>query len=137
MIKPIYIYCKPEQKTKVQEIALKVSQSMNVPITVVTSMDELPNNITEVVEDTHDEETNKSIQQEVNPIKRGQLAAAIAHIQSQIEIPDIDTREFKIPDIPQDEYVVNTIHVQKEQRQKFIKDQQAKARRYINKHYKK
>lgn len=137
MIKPIYIYCKPEQKTKVQEIALKVSQSMNVPINVVTSMDELPNNITEAVGVTNDGETNKSIQHEVNPNKQEQLAAAITNIQSQIEIPDIDTREFKIPDIPQDEYVVNTIQVQKEQRQKFIKDQQAKARRYANKHYKK
>lgn len=137
MIKPIYIYCKPEQKAKVQEIALKVSQSMNVPITVVTSVDEPPNNITEEVGVTNDSETRKSIQQEVNPNEREQLAAAIVHIQSQIETPDIDAREFKIPDIPQDEYMVNTIQAQKEQRQKFIKDQQAKARKYANKHYKK
>lgn len=132
-MKPLYIFCKPEQKAKVDEVAQKLSKSLDTPITVITNMKELPKDISEIIGVDQDE--NGDTRKTVVPTKgldAEALATIITNIQEHIEVPEI-----KLPEPPEIEYCVDTIRLRKERQEKFNRDQQAKARRYLNKHYRK
>lgn len=132
-MKPIYIFCKPEQKVKVTEVAMRMSESLNTSITVITDMKELPKDISEII--GVDEDPNGDIRKTVVPTKgldAEALATIITNIQENLEVPEI-----KIPEPPKMESCVDTIRLRKERQEKFNRDQQAKARRYFNNHYRK